>query len=163
MSGRPLRDGPSHSSHRGAPGRARRRPRKARAAIDEQLTLIWNEAREQIRGRVNDATFRLWFERTVPVGLDEGAFVVGLPNEFARDWVNRASATPCVRPSAPSWPPTSTCAWWSTNAPRRWPWARGETAVGGGERPQVPPTVGEDVVPGVADGALNPRYVSTAR
>jgi len=38
------------------------RRRKARAAIDEQLTLIWNEAREQIRGRVNDATFRLWFE-----------------------------------------------------------------------------------------------------
>jgi chromosomal replication initiator protein len=36
---------------------------------------------------VNDATFRLWFERTVPVGLEEGTFVVGLPNEFARDWV----------------------------------------------------------------------------
>ncbi len=36
---------------------------------------------------MNDATFRLWFERTVPVGLDDGTFVVGLPNEFARDWV----------------------------------------------------------------------------
>lgn len=36
---------------------------------------------------MNDATFRLWFERTVPVGLEEGTFVVGLPNEFARDWV----------------------------------------------------------------------------
>ncbi len=36
---------------------------------------------------MNDATFRLWFERTVPVGLEDGAFVVGLPNEFARDWV----------------------------------------------------------------------------
>jgi len=56
-------------------------------AIDEQLTLIWNEARDQIRGRVNDATFRLWFERTVPVELTDDAFVLGLPNEFARDWV----------------------------------------------------------------------------
>jgi chromosomal replication initiator protein len=55
--------------------------------IDEQLTLIWNEARDQIRGRVNDATFRLWFERTLAVGLDDGTFVIGLPNEFARDWV----------------------------------------------------------------------------
>ena len=36
---------------------------------------------------MNDATFRLWFERTVPVSLDEGTFIVGLPNEFARDWV----------------------------------------------------------------------------
>ncbi len=57
------------------------------AEIDEQLTLIWNEARDQIRGRVNDATFRLWFERTVPVALTDDAFVLGLPNEFARDWV----------------------------------------------------------------------------
>ena len=55
--------------------------------IDEQLTRVWDEARDQIRERVNDATFRLWFERTVPVGLEDGAFVVGVPNEFARDWV----------------------------------------------------------------------------
>ena len=71
-------------------GFARRgeRARKARRAIDDQLTLIWNEAREHIRGRVNDATFRLWFERTVPVGLEDTTFTVGLPNEFARDWVD---------------------------------------------------------------------------
>jgi chromosomal replication initiator protein len=37
---------------------------------------------------VNDATFRLWFERTVPVGLEDTTFIVGLPNEFARDWVD---------------------------------------------------------------------------
>ena len=37
---------------------------------------------------MNDATFRLWFERTVPVGLDDTTFTVGLPNEFARDWVD---------------------------------------------------------------------------
>ena len=57
------------------------------AAIDEQLTLIWNEARNDIRTRVNDATFRLWFERTVAVRLEDDTFVVGVPNEFARDWV----------------------------------------------------------------------------
>lgn len=37
---------------------------------------------------MNDATFRLWFERTVPVGLEDTTFIVGLPNEFARDWVD---------------------------------------------------------------------------
>jgi chromosomal replication initiator protein len=36
---------------------------------------------------VNDRTYRLWFERTVPVGFEDGTFIVGLPNEFARDWV----------------------------------------------------------------------------
>jgi chromosomal replication initiator protein len=61
--------------------------KRRRGTIDEQLTLIWNEAREQIRLRVNDRTYRLWFERTVPVGFEDGTFIVGLPNEFARDWV----------------------------------------------------------------------------
>ncbi len=37
---------------------------------------------------MNDATFRLWFERTVPVGLEDTTFTLGLPNEFARDWVD---------------------------------------------------------------------------
>jgi chromosomal replication initiator protein len=36
---------------------------------------------------VNDRTYRLWFERTVPVGFADGTFIVGLPNDFARDWV----------------------------------------------------------------------------
>jgi len=62
--------------------------RGRKVAIDEQLTLIWNEARSQLRTRVNDATYRLWFERTVPVGLEEGVFVLGVPNEFARDWID---------------------------------------------------------------------------
>ncbi len=55
--------------------------------IDDQLTLIWDEARRHIRQRVNDRTYRLWFERTVAVGLEDGRFIIGLPNEFAREWV----------------------------------------------------------------------------
>lgn len=56
-------------------------------SIDDQLTLIWNEARARLRGQVNDATFRLWFERTLPVSLTDGVFVLGVPNDFAREWV----------------------------------------------------------------------------
>lgn len=56
-------------------------------SIDDQLTLIWNEARAHLRGQVNDATFRLWFERTVPVSLADDVFVLGVPNDFAREWV----------------------------------------------------------------------------
>ena len=37
-----------------------------------------------MRGAVNDATYRLWFERTLPLGLEEGVFVIGVPNDFAR-------------------------------------------------------------------------------
>jgi chromosomal replication initiator protein len=41
-----------------------------------------------MRGAVNDATYRLWFERTLPLGLEEGVFVIGVPNDFARDWID---------------------------------------------------------------------------
>ena len=41
-----------------------------------------------MRGAVNDATYRLWFERTLPLGLEDGVFVIGVPNDFARDWID---------------------------------------------------------------------------
>ena len=56
-------------------------------SIDDQLTLVWEEAKAHLRGQVNDATFRLWFERTVPVSLADGTFVVGAANDFAREWL----------------------------------------------------------------------------
>jgi chromosomal replication initiator protein len=58
-------------------------------AIDDQLTLIWTETKAHLRGRVNDPTFRLWFERTVPLEFDGNTFVLGVPNDFARDWIER--------------------------------------------------------------------------
>lgn len=62
------------------------------AAIDDQLTLIWNEAREQLRAQMNERTFRLWFDRALPLDLVDGSFVLGVPNEFARDWIEKRFA-----------------------------------------------------------------------
>jgi chromosomal replication initiator protein len=62
------------------------------ASIADQLTLIWNEAREQLRTQMNERTFRLWFDRTLPVDLSDGAFVLGVPNDFARDWIEKRFA-----------------------------------------------------------------------
>jgi chromosomal replication initiator protein len=56
-------------------------------SIDDQLTLVWEEAKAHLRGEVNDATFRLWFERTVPVSMSEGTFVIGAANDFSREWL----------------------------------------------------------------------------
>src|SRR5512142_907753 len=56
-------------------------------SIDDQLTLVWDEAKAHLRSEVNEATFRLWFERTVPVSMADGTFVVGAANEFAREWL----------------------------------------------------------------------------
>lgn len=45
-----------------------------------------------MRRRLNDSAFRFWFDRTLPLGLADGAFVVGVPNDFARDWIDKRFA-----------------------------------------------------------------------
>ena len=62
------------------------------ASIDDQLTLIWNEAREQLRTQLNERTCRLWFDRALPLDLSDGSFVLGVPNDFARDWIEKRFA-----------------------------------------------------------------------
>ena len=62
------------------------------ARTDDQLTLIWDEAKKHLRGRLNEAAFQFWFDRTLPLGLDDGAFVIGVPNDFVREWIERRLA-----------------------------------------------------------------------
>jgi chromosomal replication initiator protein len=62
------------------------------ARTDDQLTLIWDEAKKHLRGRLNESAFQFWFDRTLPLGLDEGAFVIGVPNDFAREWIEKRLA-----------------------------------------------------------------------
>ena len=45
--------------------------------------------REQLRTQMNERTFRLWFDRTLPVDLSDGTFVLGVPNDFALDWIEK--------------------------------------------------------------------------
>jgi chromosomal replication initiator protein len=48
--------------------------------------------REQLRTQMNERTFRLWFDRTLPVDLSDGTFVLGVPNDFAKDWIEKRFA-----------------------------------------------------------------------
>ena len=63
------------------------------ARTDDQLKLIWDAAKKHLRGRLNEATFQFWFDRTLPLGLDDGAFVIGVPNDFVREWIEKRLAT----------------------------------------------------------------------
>ena len=62
------------------------------ARTDDQLTLIWDEAKKHLRGRLNESAFQFWFDRTLPLGLEDGAFVIGVPNDFAREWIEKRLA-----------------------------------------------------------------------
>jgi chromosomal replication initiator protein len=58
----------------------------------DELSRIWEEAKKHLRGRLNESAFQFWFDRTVPLSLDDGAFVIGVPNDFAREWIERRLA-----------------------------------------------------------------------
>jgi chromosomal replication initiator protein len=63
-----------------------------RGTIDDELTFIWEEAKSHLRSRVNEPTFRLWFDRTVPIALEDTTFVIGVANDFAREWIDKRFA-----------------------------------------------------------------------
>lgn len=49
---------------------------------------VWSEVLSVIRSELNEPTYKTWFEHTVPVELtDDGVFVVGVQNEFSREWL----------------------------------------------------------------------------
>ena len=48
---------------------------------------LWNDVSSRLRSALNDTTYGTWFAHTTGVALDESRFVVGVPNDFTRDWI----------------------------------------------------------------------------
>lgn len=56
--------------------------------MDRQSTeTIWRETLALIRRKVNDGTYRIWFEPTVGLEFTGDTFIVGVSSEFAKDWI----------------------------------------------------------------------------
>ena len=56
------------------------------AATD--ISTIWHDVLAIVRAELNTPSFKTWFEHTLPVELtDDGVFVVGVQNDFARAWL----------------------------------------------------------------------------
>ena len=52
------------------------------------IQAIWDEVLGIVRSELNTPSFKTWFEHTVPLELtDDGVFVVGVQNDFARAWL----------------------------------------------------------------------------
>ncbi|MDZ4168402.1 MAG: chromosomal replication initiator protein DnaA [Coriobacteriia bacterium] len=57
------------------------------------IKAIWEDVLAVIREELNPPSFTTWFEHTVPLDLtDDGVFVVGVQNEFARSWLEERYA-----------------------------------------------------------------------
>lgn len=52
------------------------------------IVAVWADVLAIVRAELNTPSFKTWFEHTVPIDLtDDGVFVVGVQNEFARSWL----------------------------------------------------------------------------
>jgi chromosomal replication initiator protein len=52
------------------------------------INAIWEQVLSIVRAELNTPSFKTWFEHTAPTELtDDGVFVVGVQNDFARAWL----------------------------------------------------------------------------
>jgi len=48
---------------------------------------LWDEVATRLREALNDTTFSTWFGEVEGAELDGDAFVIGVPNDFTREWI----------------------------------------------------------------------------
>jgi chromosomal replication initiator protein len=49
---------------------------------------LWSEVSSRLRGALNETTYRTWFEHVEGTGLTDDEFVLVVPNDFTRDWID---------------------------------------------------------------------------
>jgi chromosomal replication initiator protein len=59
--------------------------------LEHQIELtaenLWSEVASRLRGALNDTTYRTWFGEVNGADLSDEAFVLGVPNDFTREWI----------------------------------------------------------------------------
>jgi chromosomal replication initiator protein len=48
---------------------------------------LWEDVCARLREALNETTFRNWFSETAAVSVDDSAFVLSVPNDFTREWI----------------------------------------------------------------------------
>jgi chromosomal replication initiator protein len=48
---------------------------------------LWSDVSARLRGTLNEKTFRNWFGEVAAVRLDDETFVLGVPNDLTREWI----------------------------------------------------------------------------
>lgn len=52
-----------------------------------QEQAIWNDLLDYVQGQIPSVEFRTWFHQVRPLGVENGAYMIGVPHSFARDWL----------------------------------------------------------------------------
>jgi chromosomal replication initiator protein len=48
---------------------------------------LWNEVAGRLKGALNETTYRTWFAEAEGAELSDDAFLLGVPNDFTREWI----------------------------------------------------------------------------
>ena len=48
---------------------------------------LWSEVSGRLRGALNETTYRTWFDHVEGLELNDNDFVLAVPNDFTRDWI----------------------------------------------------------------------------
>src|SRR5438105_336496 len=48
---------------------------------------LWSEVSSRLRGALNETTYRTWFGEVDGVELTDDELVLGVPNDFTREWI----------------------------------------------------------------------------
>src|SRR6266576_2792098 len=48
---------------------------------------LWNEVAGRLKGALNETTYRTWFAEAEGAELSDDTFVLGVPNDFTREWI----------------------------------------------------------------------------
>jgi chromosomal replication initiator protein len=48
---------------------------------------LWADVSDRLRQALNDTTYSTWFGEVSGTGIDDDSFVIGVPNDFTREWI----------------------------------------------------------------------------
>jgi chromosomal replication initiator protein len=61
--------------------------RRRGALIELTAEGLWSEVSSRLRGALNETTYRTWFDHVQGLELNDDEFVLAVPNDFTRDWI----------------------------------------------------------------------------
>ncbi len=70
-----------------SPRAARRRLRGVDYPSDLSAEALWGDVSARLRGALNDQTFTTWFGQVVPLGFEADAYLISVPNDFTKGWI----------------------------------------------------------------------------
>src|SRR6187551_766799 len=61
--------------------------RRVEPSIELTAEGLWSEVSSRLRGALNETTYRTWFGHVQGLELSDDEFVLAVPNDFTRDWI----------------------------------------------------------------------------